>query len=98
MSLEIDHAAIARFVQGPEVKDAITDLGEDAKDRAKSYAPVLSGELRESIDAEVVDGPSGPTAIITASAGHALSVEYGTVDTPAQPFLVPAVYEAVKRI
>jgi hypothetical protein len=94
----IDHAAIAAIAHGEEVQRATEGFADEALSRAKSYAPVLSGELRAGLTASVIDGTHGPIVLLEDSADHAISVEYGTIDTPAQPYLVPAIYEAAKRI
>ncbi|MFC5947074.1 HK97-gp10 family putative phage morphogenesis protein [Pseudonocardia lutea] len=63
-------------------------MGDIAQD-AKRYAPVDTGELRESITAEV----HGTTGTVKATAEHAAYVELGTRYQSAQPYLRPALYQ-----
>lgn len=79
---------IARFARaaviGEEAADvAAEDLAMEIATLAKQLAPVDTGTLRDSITAE----PGG----VFVYAPYAMFVEYGTVDTPAQPYLRPAV-------
>jgi HK97 gp10 family phage protein len=55
---------------------------------AKQLAPVLTGELRDSIHVEQGAGPAD--WVVVADAPHAVHVEYGTQYQAAQPFLTPA--------
>lgn len=59
---------------------------------ARQAAPVDTGELRGSIVTTFSgDGRAGvASASIGPTARHGLFVEFGTSDTPAQPFLFPA--------
>jgi len=72
---------------------------------ARLRVPVESGELRDSIHrTEVREGRRGGLYVAVSAGrptkdGHyntARIVEFGTVDTPAQPFLLPS-YRANKR-
>lgn len=65
------------------VRRSTEDTGRDAK----AGAPVLSGELRDSIHT-VVDGLTGK---VIADADHAEYVEDGTSVMPPQPYMGPAV-------
>lgn len=57
-------------------------------DRARSLAPVDTGQLRDSIEAE---GTGSATVWrVVARAPHAIYQEYGTVNQPGTPFLTPA--------
>lgn len=62
---------------------ALDDIAEDAR----RYAPVATGELVSSIRVNKSEGT------VEATANHAVYVELGTSDTPAQPFLRPALYK-----
>lgn len=65
-------------------------------DLAQQLAPVDTGSLRDTIRVE----PIQPALQMTVNAGgvqggvrfvdYAAAVEYGTADSPAQPFLTPA--------
>jgi HK97 gp10 family phage protein len=60
---------------------------------AKARAPVLTGTLRDSIHTE--PDPENANAVLVGSdVDYAIYVEYGTSDTPMQPFLRPAVDDA----
>jgi HK97 gp10 family phage protein len=62
-------------------------LAADAVEQlAKSLAPVLTGDLRESIHQE----GSGLEREVVADAPYAVFVEWGTSDTAPQPFMYPA--------
>lgn len=52
---------------------------------AREFAPVDSGELRSSIHARA----NGLQASVSADAGHAVMVEYGTRCMAASPFMLP---------
>lgn len=68
---------------------------EEVRDDAKRGAPVLSGELRDSITAEYDAKKLQGRAVATAR--HAGFVEHGTDDTAAQPFMEPAAERARRR-
>lgn len=80
-------ASVAVRVRVQAVIDRYTEI---IAREARGLAPVDTGELRQSIQAEL--GPLAST--ILASAPHAAVVELGRSDNPnypAQPFLGPAV-------
>ena len=52
---------------------------------ARSLAPVDSGELRASIEAQ----QQGRGAAVRAGAGHAAAVEFGTRYTAPRPYMLP---------
>jgi HK97 gp10 family phage protein len=58
----------------------------DTERDAKAFAPVLTGELRDSIHS-VIDGLSGE---VVATADHAEYVEDGTSVMAPQPYMGPA--------
>lgn len=61
---------------------------EDIRDTAKQIVPVDTGQLRDSI----VVIQTGPTEwTVQPLAEYALFVELGTVNSPAQPYMQPAV-------
>jgi HK97 gp10 family phage protein len=68
---------------------------EEVADDMRMNAPFLTGELRESIGAEF--NPKTITGRATATSRHAVFVENGTSDTPAQPFAEPAAERARRR-
>ena len=55
---------------------------------AKQLAPVRTGELRDSI---AVSETSLGTVRVEVGAAHGIYVEFGTSDSPSQPFLFPAI-------
>lgn len=61
---------------------------------AKATAPVDTGELRNSIG---VTGDKD-SRTISATAAHASFVEFGTSDTPPQPFMWPQVGLATRSL
>jgi len=87
MSVQGVDELLARLARGKvigehaatETRDA---LAEDVRDLAQSFAPVDTGRLQGSINAE------GGT--VATDVEYAAFVEYGTSDTPAQPFMRPA--------
>lgn len=60
---------------------------EGIRDTAAANAPVDKGELRDSYQVEMVDET---TVIVGSDCDHALPVEYGTSEQPAQPHFIPA--------
>lgn len=85
-------------VNNEEMSDSAIKALEPVADAARNLAPVLSGELRDSISisdlavgAVVRQGLAVYVGPIAAQAAYALFVEFGTVDTRAQPFLAPAI-------
>lgn len=57
---------------------------------AKIYAPVDTGELRDSIEGAVDRMAQVVVISLTATAGHASHQEYGTVSQSGKPYLRPA--------
>lgn len=84
--LELAAAAMA----GPAARQTEAKVAEDAAERMRTLAPVLSGELRDGIEA--VEGE------IVSKARHSAPVEFGTSDTPAQPFFRPAMHESEQEL
>jgi len=75
----------------PVLADAVLEAAEIIGEEARRLAPVDEGDLRQSIVSEISTSTrtravaeTGPTV------EYGISVEYGTHDTPAQPFLRPA--------
>jgi len=94
------------------MKDAVDDTMEEAARTAKLYAeafaPWATGELMESIYADVIPGGF----ILGANARHAVFNEYGSLTTPigtvqaplpakivgVRPFLRPALYKVKQEM
>lgn len=83
----LDRAVVA--MAGPAADATVSVLTKKAVDRMRSTAPVLTGELRDSI---AVEGQGNERDVVAASA-HAAFVEFGTSTAPAQPFFRPALHE-----
>lgn len=83
-----------------KIPDALTVVGDFVTDEAKVRCPVLTGNLRGSIN------PALFSDIATKEMGvrigtpieYAPYVEYGTSKQSAQPFLRPAVLDNLDRI
>jgi HK97 gp10 family phage protein len=89
------------------IKTAMTELAADIERSAKSRVPVDTGTLKANISAKVSrDGLSARIGVqgkrASRKAFYGPFVEFGTVKTPAQPFMGPAFEEnkteGVKRI
>jgi len=89
-----------------EVKDVLKDQAEEIATSARSKAPVLTGNLRDSIeviDANepgfvgyriMADARARPVRGRSDGAPYAFMVEYGSVhNEPPRPFMVPALEE-----
>ena len=61
--------------------------------RAQAYAPVSTGELRDSIGFET----TADQVFVFAGAAHASHVEFGTFKMAAKPFIRPA-YKAARPL
>lgn len=85
--LNIAAAAMA----GPAATQTEQKVIADTVEKMKRAAPVRSGELRNSIK------PQGDNEIV-AAARHAVFVEFGTSDTPSQPFFRPALHESEQEL
>lgn len=68
---------------------------ERAAEEAKRRAPVVTGELRDSI---VLEERGDDEWAVVAGAPYAGHVEYGTVYAPAQSFLRPAIRVASDEV
>lgn len=77
-----------------DLSGLLEKLGGEMSQDAQRYAPVRTGELRDSIDHQVVNdrSPDGfdQMLVVYATAEHAGFVELGTSRSPAQPYLRPA--------
>lgn len=95
---ELDGLASDLAAAGPKVRAAssseMTAAAAQLRDDARNAAPVDTGELKSSIH---VRGGKGYRDII-ADARHAFFVEFGTSDTPPQPYMWPQVPAAEKRL
>lgn len=92
-------AAALQNAYGDLVKDGekqISRTGQVVKSAARAKAPVLTGALRDEIDA--TDGRDSDGFYVDVGVGdlpddYDVLVEYGTSDTDPQPFMRPALAE-----
>ncbi|MHB1910223.1 MAG: HK97-gp10 family putative phage morphogenesis protein [Nitrososphaerales archaeon] len=77
-----------------DVVKMLQTVGEKAAGAAQSNAPVRTGFLQASI--QMIQTDDG--CYVTAGAGYAGFVEFGTRKMSAQPFLRPAIEEAIQEI
>lgn len=93
---------------GKEVKEVYMGAALLFRDEARRRAPVRSGRLRRAIFADFGD-PVKPNVIVgvqyflhgkrqIAMAPHAHLVEFGTRNSPARPFMRPAVTASKDRM
>lgn len=68
--------------------------GQGIKTRAQSNAPVDTGALARSIYAEA----SATEVVVGAAVTYAPYQEYGTIYTPASPYLRPALEAATAQV
>lgn len=91
-----------------ELRTALAKAGDEFVNTASRLVPVDEGELRKSIEwkptkATQADGSRSPAIVIQAGADqpgddafYVRFVEFGTPETPKQPFFFPA-YRLVRR-
>lgn len=78
-------------------KDILDDIGKFVKAEAQMRAPILTGNLRRSIDYQVVSENEVDIGA-TAEADYAVYVEKGTSKMAAQPFLEPAAMDNLGQL
>lgn len=83
----VDNSDIIREATKEAIERGLVAVGMAAESRAKMACPVDTGRLRNSITNAV----KGDTVYIGTNVEYAVYVEMGTVHTPAQPYLRPAV-------
>jgi HK97 gp10 family phage protein len=72
---------------GAGVKDGLEERGKEVEQRAKSFCPVDTGRLRDSIDEETVVESGLVRARVGTDVEYAHWVEFGTSRTPTFAFL-----------
>lgn len=86
-----------------DFSEELKKAGEEIAEKARSLAPVGSGELQSSIHSDLL---SETSVQIAADADYAAVVEFGSTKQAAQPFLMPpldrkqvmdAIREGVRR-
>ena len=76
-----------------QINVALETIGLAAEGYAKRLCPVDTGRLRNSVSHATDD----KAAYIGTNVDYAVYVEMGTVNTPAQPYLKPAVTDHVNE-
>lgn len=69
----------------------IAKIGEEVRERAENLAPTDTGALAASLHVEFEPHDGHPGVVVIADVPYAAFVELGTIDTPAQPYLRPAI-------
>lgn len=80
--------ALNRALGGNPARKALLAASLPVVNRAKELAPIRTGTLRRSIQAE--EGPGEREVTIGTNVEYAIYQEYGTSRMPAHPFLRPA--------
>lgn len=78
---------------GPAVEKALLKTAEDIVDMTKQITPVDTGRLRQSYGAVPI---TSSHVRVGTDVPYAPYVEYGTVNSPAQPHLTPAFEQNVE--
>lgn len=92
------HAGLARALGDLRGKGekALERTALDVQNRARQFSPVDTGRLRSSIRYKMGKDSQGPYADVGTNVKYAPHVEFGTSRSPAQPYLRPALAEAVR--
>lgn len=80
---------------GLRTESAVLRLAIDTQNRARELAPVDTGRLRASITHIPGRDGSGYYVDVGSNVEYAPFIEFGTSKQPAQPYLRPALAEAV---
>lgn len=81
----------------PEALAIVTVIGKAVEARAETLAPVRTGALKASITSASQGISTTAQAAIFATVEYGGFVEFGTSDTPAQPYLRPALDSVMKE-
>ncbi len=101
-SIEIDDAAFQAALQkqikqlGLRSEKAVLRLAIETQNRARELCPVDTGRLRSSITHIPGRDSRGYFVDVGSNVEYAAPVEFGTSRAPGQPFLRPALAEAVQ--
>jgi HK97 gp10 family phage protein len=76
----------------------MNDIGKMVQDQAKSYAPVLTGYLRDNIINYPIVSSDEYTQRILSKANYSIYQELGTYKMKAHPYLRPAIDFLKKEI
>jgi HK97 gp10 family phage protein len=80
-----------------EGEDFIDKVADDVLENAKTIVPVDTGKLRDSL--KIKDGDNKYERLVgTDTTTYALHVEFGTINTPIQAYLRPAMDEVISKL
>jgi len=79
-----------QWERSPEAMRCVAEQGAKVENAAKAIVPVDTGALRDSIELLVEGIATVATAWVGTTIRYGGYVEYGTSNTPAQPYLRPA--------
>jgi HK97 gp10 family phage protein len=80
-----------------EIAPAVQKSADEFASLAQHVAPVGEGELQHSIVTRPGDSDTGIAVQVISETDHSTFVEFGTVDTPAQPFFFPLYRQRIKK-
>lgn len=83
----VHHSVVSNIVDLPVVAAMIGEMLAAGADAARSHAPSRTGALRASIRVDHY----GHRGTFGSGIYYARHVEFGTSDTPTQPYLRPAI-------
>lgn len=88
--------SLVKALKSMQLKSAadLARFGLKVQNAARRYCPVDTGRLRSSVQSTPGEDSKGPYVDIGTNVEYAPYVEYGTMHSPAQPFLRPALLEA----
>lgn len=88
---DVDPSFEEELLHSPFVLELVREKAEAAAKRAREIVPVESGDLRDSIQGDVVLESRGFIGRVNAFDWKAHFVEFGTSRRRARPFIRPAV-------
>lgn len=92
---KLDRRGVDQIFREPTMKVFLAELGEAVAARARILAPFLSGDLRNSIEVEVVFEAGRWICRVVARDFKGGWWEFGTEKRPAEPYLWPALLEVL---
>ncbi|WP_367147221.1 HK97 gp10 family phage protein [Microbacterium proteolyticum] len=75
MTAEFYDSALDEFASSRDVRNLVVSAADGVRDAARSGAPVLTGEYRDSIHVEVDQDRAGVVATVVADVEYAMVVE-----------------------
>lgn len=88
---------LGRFVEStitPAVRASVEASCHLIEGKAKDFAPVDTGALRDSITTQIDELPKTIRGVVAPHVHYAIYQEFGTYKMKAQPFMRPAVDES----